>query len=383
LLTEEPVSRPSGGDEPPTASQAIQKDRLLRQSSMLDAVADGILLVDETGTVVDMNPAAEDLFGATAIDLSQMAIEDLLPEVASLLPISALHEKSRQRGGIDATARRSDGTQSPVHVNVSVSREIRQRHYILVLRDFRQIVAAQRRNLETGRLLAIGETITALAHESRNALQRMQSCLSLIKLRVGSDVGEFIDDMQEAQDQLQQLYEEIRSFAAPMQLDLQPTDVRSLLKKTWRQLRVLSADRGVTWSLSGADDLDAVVHADSRRLGQVFRNILENAIEASPEGGRIAARLAESDEGGRRMLRIAIEDEGSGIAEDGAGKIFDLLFTTKPDGTGMGLAIAARIVREHDGTILVERSPELGGASLIVLLPREVWNRGIQGMSEK
>jgi two-component system sensor kinase FixL len=257
-----------------------------------------------------------------------------------------------------------------VHVNVSQSRELQHRRYILVLRDFRPILAAQRRSLETRRLAAIGETMTALAHESRNALQRMQSCLSLIRVRGSADVQELVDDMQDAQDQLQRLYEEIRSFASPTQLQLQSADVGRLLDKTWRQLKVLSTERSLSWSRSQAADVDPVVKADSRRLGQVFRNVLENAIEASPACGRILVSVCDSDQGGEPGVRIAVDDEGPGVPPDTAERVFDLLYTTKPDGTGMGLAIAARIVREHGGEICVGRSDQ-GGARVEITLPRD------------
>ena len=336
---------------------------------VLDAVADGVLILADDGSIIDINVAAERLFNIDLARVEGRPVSELLSALAAIGSLEKLLERSVASGGIDAEIVDGNGGAFPVHVTVSESLENEGKQYVLVVRDFRPIRSAQQRVLETERLAAIGETMAALAHESRNALQRMQSCLTLLRLRTGEELHDLVDDMQEAQDQLQRLYEEVRSFAAPLQLRPELVDLNQLLEKTWRQLRVQWAPKQLVWDFAPErGKLKPKVRADATRLGQVLRNVLENAIQASPSGGRIAVDVAAAGSESKPMLCVSIDDEGAGIPEKDRARIFDLLYTTKPDGTGMGLAIAKRIIREHDGEIRVENSP-FGGARVVILLP--------------
>ena len=340
-----------------------------RPSSVLHAVADGILVIDERAAVVDMNSAAEKLLARPLAEVSGWSVAARQPALEPQLPVPTLLERSRERRGIYAEASDVNGAPIPVHVTVSESTDGDSARYVLVMRDFRPIHAAQRRVLETERLAAIGETMTALAHESRNALQRMQSCLTLLKLRGDEEVQELVDDMQDAQDQLQRLYEEVRDFAAPLQLRLRTLDMRKLLEGTWRQLRIRWAPKELGWSIDHDEAVETRVSGDAERLAQVFRNILQNAIEASPRGGRVVAQMSATHAEEQPALRVVIADEGAGMSQEATKQAFDLLYTTKQGGTGMGLAIARRIVREHGGEITIEEAAH--GARLAVTLPRE------------
>jgi PAS domain S-box-containing protein len=352
------------------AAHARPLQAQLRQAlNILDAVADGILIIDERGTIVDANTAAQTLFGVTLDDIAGRPLAMLLPDLVEFLPAQKLLARSAARGGLESDARNSGGEIIPVHLTISPSLESDSAQYLLIVRDFRAVRLAQQRVLETERLAAIGETMTALAHESRNALQRMQSCLTLLRLRGGDEVQALIDDLQSAQDQLQRLYEEVRSFAAPVQLELAHADLRDLLDETWRELEMQWERKGLAWRIRQSESLDTTMCADATRLAQVLRNVLENAIQASPDGSTVVATLEKMD-AREPALELTVEDEGSGIDPAARERVFDLLYTTKKNGTGMGLAIARRIIHEHHGEISV-RDGEGGGAKISVVLPRE------------
>ena len=354
-------------DEPGAPLRPVRNE--LREAlSILDAVADCIMIIDESGTVTDMNAATHRMLGAEARDAVGQPLQRFIPSLAPLLTPQSMLERSVGEGGLDADVRGRDGERIPVHITVSKTIKDGAPQYVLAVRDFRAVQQAQSRLLETERLAAIGETMTALAHESRNALQRMQSCLTLLRLRCNDTVRELIDDMEDAQDQLQRLYEEVRSFAAPLQLTLRRTDLRKLLDKTWGQLRMQSEPKRLRWKLERADEVDSMAKVDATRLGQVFLNVLENAIQASPDGAEILARI-ESADASDSAIAITIRDAGPGIPPPLRLRVFDLLYTTKQGGTGMGLVIAQRIVREHRGRIAIEDAPV--GACVRIVLPRQ------------
>ena len=228
---------------------------------------------------------------------------------------------------------------------------------------------ARERAVQAERLAAIGEMVAGLAHESRNALQRSQACLEMLSLTV-RDRPEAIDliaRIQNAQDDLHTLYEDVRGYASPIKLDCALGDLSLAWRESWENLA--SARNGMEATLveriQGVN-LHCVV--DLFRMGQVFRNLLDNALAAGspPIVVEVAAEAASME--GRPALRLRFRDNGPGIPPERRGQLFDPFFTTKARGTGLGLAIARRIVEAHGGRIEVgEDGP---GASFFITLPR-------------
>ena len=236
--------------------------------------------------------------------------------------------------------------------------------------DITERTKAEQRALQAERLAAIGQTVTGLAHESRNAFQRSQACLELLELELEGQPQqlELVSRIQRALDHLHRLYEEVRDYAAPINLDRQMCDLAHLWREAWAQLELVRQERNVTLTeSSGGVDLDCSV--DWFAMGQVFRNILENAISACKEPGEIklqcrAARTINGDS----AVEVRIQDNGSGIPPEIRDEVFDAFFTTKTKGTGLGMAIARRIVEAHGGQLEVGESG--GGAEFILTLPR-------------
>ena len=341
--------------------------RLREALSVLDAVADCIVIVDATATVLDIKHGKECVLDLADRTLIGQPLDRCMPGVAMLLPPEKILPLSVAHGGVDGAVRGRGGDQIPVHIAVSRS-QFSSGQFVLAIRDLRAVQSAENRLLETERLVAIGETTTALAHESRNALQRMHACLILLRPRCDAPVQELIDDMEDALDQLQHLYEEFRTFAAPLQLKLRKVDLKKLLDRTWRQLKVQWGPKQLSFAVQRSLDVDANVKADAARLGQVFMNVIENAIQASPDRGNIVALLDDA-ESTKACVSISIQDQGPGMSPEVRAKAFDLLYTTKPGGTGMGLVIARRIVREHHGRIALVDSQL--GARVQIVLPRQ------------
>lgn len=347
-----------------TASQGTRSGSY-DYAAVFDAIRDAILVVAPDGGILEMNRAACELLHVQSEDELEADWLTLCPDIDA----SALLERRREDPIIETTIFASTGEAIPVQLTVGECRRDDAVSYVVAIRDIRPNRMAQKRVMERERLVAIGETMAALAHESRNALQRMQSCLTLIQLRGSGEIQEFVDDMQSAQNQLRDLYEEIRSYASPMQLEREDIDLERLLVNVWRQLKLRWMPKNLKLEFDRSADFDDAIHADPARLSRVFRNLLENAIEASPPDERVRIELREVRWEGGPACRITIEDCGPGIPEEDRQRVFGLLFTTKQDGTGMGLAIAQRIIRAHDGEIVVEPD-QSSGCRISVVLPR-------------
>lgn len=251
------------------------------------------------------------------------------------------------------------------------------RGYAGIAEDVTRLHAAQDRLMQSERLAAVGEAITGLAHESRNALQRSQSCLEMLAKRI-ADRPEALGlaaRVQDALRELHRLYERVREYAAPTTVRRAPHDISDLLRKTCDQLADLIASRGAEIVVERPPDGNLVCEVDGLGMVQVLRNVLENALseelDAAVERTQVRIRVAFSTcrLQGRDAVRTIIEDNGPGLSADAVRRAFEPFYTTKVRGTGLGLAIAQRIVAAHGGEL--EATSEPGkGLNVSIVLPR-------------
>jgi two-component system sensor kinase FixL len=250
---------------------------------------------------------------------------------------------------------------------------------LLIGQDITELKNAQERTLQAERLAAIGQMMTGLAHESGNALARSQACLEMLALEVQDrpEALALVGRAQRAQEHLQQLYDEVRNYAAPLKLEREPCRVNGIWRQAWSNLAVRRQGRDAKL-IEKCAEADLTCAVDAFRLEQVFRNILENALAAcrDPVEVTIECRAAAIDS--QPGLKIAVRDNGPGLNAEQRKRIFEPFFTTKTKGTGLGMAIAKRIIDAHGGRISVGSGPESSsslerqqGAEILILLPRE------------
>ena len=238
--------------------------------------------------------------------------------------------------------------------------------------DITFLKQAQERALQAERLAAIGEVVTGLAHEGRNALARSQACLEMLALAVRDrpEAQNLINRLQKAQDDLHRLYEDVRSYAAPIKLDKTSCDLGLIWRETWAHIESARKDKQAVFR-EVVDGVDLRCVADPFRFEQVFHNILENALAATSPPVAVEIRAEDTTLDGQPALRIAVCDNGPGIGPEQRRKVFDPFYTTKAKGTGLGMPIAKRIVEAHGGRIALGDSVGPGTVFLITL-PRGI-----------
>ncbi len=225
------------------------------------------------------------------------------------------------------------------------------------------------RMLQVERLAAIGQMMTCLVHESRNALQSSAACLELLELNLEGqpDSLELVARVQKAQKKLCELFEEVRNYAAPIKLQRVEHLLRDVLEETWDNLIWSRQGRSIELHLPHAD-LTPRCFVDASRLEQVFRNIFENSLAACSDPVRIDVEWQPQTLNGRPGWQLRIADNGPGLSAEQRQRIFEPFFTTKPTGTGLGMAISKRIIDEHNGTIAVSKSRQ-EGTEIVITLP--------------
>lgn len=229
---------------------------------------------------------------------------------------------------------------------------------------------SEQRARQSERLAAIGQMAAGLAHESRNAVQRSQACLEMLALQVEDRprVHELVERATRAQDHLLRLFEEVRTYAGPIRLNRQPCDIGLVWRETWDDLALQHRPKDLRL-VEESECPDLLCHVDWHAMVQVFRNILDNAIDASPQGGPIRIACRPSRLAGGPALRLIFQDEGPGLNAEQRLRIFEPFYTTKTRGTGLGMAIARRIVEAHGGRLELG-APLAPGAEVILHLPR-------------
>ena len=241
---------------------------------------------------------------------------------------------------------------------------------LAVGQDITSLREAQNRALQSERLAAIGQMMAGLAHESRNALQRSQACLEMLAIKVHDrpDALDLIARIQNAQDHLHHLYEDVRGYAAPILLERRESNLREIWQEAWTHLEPASRAKKAVLH-ENVEGVNLVACVDPFRLGQVFRNLFENALAACPTPVEITISAREATLEGRPVLVLSVLDNGPGIPPEQVGKLFEPFFTTKTKGTGLGLSIARRIIEEHGGSLQI--GPSAAGAEFLITLPRE------------
>lgn len=246
---------------------------------------------------------------------------------------------------------------------------LRRKYALLVVRHARAEEALRRRD----RLAAMGELASTVAHEIRNPLNAIAMGARRLQREFAPAAGEGDAEAAEQREllavvvgeaqRIDRIVREFVDFARPAPLARRATDVRALTLSIGEAARAQAEARGLAFEVAADAAGDADLDPD--RLREALGNLLRNAIEATPAGGRV--RLAARDDGARVAWEVA--DSGPGISDDVRGRIFDLYFTTKADGTGVGLALTHQVVTAHDGTIEVDSAPG-AGTRMTVRLPR-------------
>jgi PAS domain S-box-containing protein len=352
--------------------RALETQRQLADSVVESAEA-LILVVDDKGHVLRSNAYLHQISGYDVLDLRGHNWGDVLfsgeeRPIAQRLVRDAIRLDSARSGELTLLTR--DGDKRLVSWAARSFAIGDDRAVALIGHDATELRQAQQNRMQADRLVAIGKTAAALAHESRNALQRSQSCLTMLGLRLHGqpEALDLLNRLQQAQDDLHRLFEDVRGFASPMALVRQECNLRDVWRQAWEDL-VLLRERLQVEFHEDPGDVDLCVRADRYRLRQVFRNLFENAISAAGASGTIDIHCAAADSFGEPAIELAICDNGPGFKESDKRKAFEPFFSTKSGGTGLGLAICRRVVEAHGGKIEIGPT-DSPGAEIILTLPR-------------
>jgi two-component system nitrogen regulation sensor histidine kinase GlnL len=354
-------------------------DRLL-WADILASISDGVIVLDADGVLYDLNPAAEQLTGVAASQGVGLRLEQLVegrPTNAWLAELAqaTLREGLARRRSEDRLRARGhevavSAASAPIHDEQGAVRGA-----VLVLHDLTLERALDTTTRRADRLVALGTVALGLAHEIRNPLGGIKGAAQLLRAGLTDPAQVHATDIIIREvDRLDDLVEQLRSLGTPPRLQLAPQNIHRILNDVL-SLQRQAPEWGSTVLRTEFDPSLPAVVGDRAQLTQVFLNLVKNAVEAL--GGRgeltVVTRIETRYHVRRRshrnqFLSVTIADDGPGVPEQAQSNLFSPFFTTKPRGTGLGLAVCHRIVSEHGGIIAYEPC-QGGGARFRVTLP--------------
>ena len=215
-------------------------------------------------------------------------------------------------------------------------------------------------------LSSLGEMVAVISHEIRNPLGIIRSSSELLKKKVAAyDPNNSIPSVIiEESTRLNNIITDFLEFAKPRRPQLAACKIENVIEKNITFLESQIEAEGYIVESNIENSLPEIT-ADADMLYQAFLNILINAMQAMPEGGRIYINVSSAN----NMVTVSIDDEGIGIPEGHLEKIWDPFFSTKEKGTGLGLGIVKNIIESHGGIVQITNRPD-GGARVTVELPK-------------
>jgi PAS domain S-box-containing protein len=327
---------------------------------VMSGLEDGLLLFNAEGRAVLVSPSVQNFLGDSPDELRGKRVSQIFPKGHSIH--SAIEISGDEIQPVESKEALLHTRHGTLRVGVSAQAIVEQgvrMGTLITLRDLESIERIGNQLLVSERLAALGRVTAGVAHEVKNPLNSMRLWLEVLKGNMPADPEpqEAVKMLDSEIDRLDHAVKTFLSFTKPVELKLEETDLRELLDEVIVAARPSIAKAGLELRADFPLEFPPVL-VDRQLIHQAVLNLLLNACDFTPRGGRIAIELRRDGE----FADISVEDTGKGIAPEDQKKIFQLFFTTRQGGTGVGLANTFRFVQLHNGRI--EFSSELGRGTM-------------------
>ncbi len=338
------------------------------------SITDAVLLLDSNGAVLFANEEAQHRLGLPAGGQSEGKPLRLLVDADN--PLLGMIGAARRAGTEirDVALELSDGSKpSRALVSVfSLGRGPEPPGMLVVLRDLESVKELEDVMEYSGRLVRLGGLISGVAHQIRSPLNAMSLQLELLRQDAerGAPMAPRLEAVGHEIERLDRTVDALMRFMRPQELKLAPTSLGDLLREVANQ--TVRPGIKVEYKLDGnLGSLDV----DRALLAEALRNVISNAAEATPDRGAVTLSTRLGTDG---FAEVSVRDEGPGIPEEDIPRIFNLYFTTKSHGNGLGLPLALRAVDLHHGTMDVQ-SKAGAGTTVTIRLPSSPVPRDLPG----
>jgi len=335
----------------------------LLHKSIIESVDSGILTIDLNGNIKSFNKGAEKITGFLRSEIINKKLYDVFPVLSSMLN-KENQWKRRSRFEIADSGKILGCSVTPL-----VDSAKKKVGDTLIFQDLTVIKEMERKIEKNKRLAFVGEMAAGLAHEIRNPLASISGPIQMLSkdLSLAETDRKLMQIILRGKDRLDGFVKDFLLLARPKQSERMDINVEVIIDDLLESLR---------FSPEWREDIEVIknlcnqtsIYGNKAEIRQVIWNMISNAVQAMPEGGRLKIATREVFNDAKEYLEIQISDNGCGIEEKNQDKVFEPFYTTNKNGTGLGLAIVNRIVENHMGKIRIKSKPGKG-TDCIVLLP--------------
>jgi signal transduction histidine kinase len=347
--------------------QNLQVARLaVEWRETFDSVRTPILVTDKDGIVVRANRSACELSSIPGRTISGTSIEALGDGEPWQTAIQLVHHMAGQRGATSAEAKDDRGHTWDLTIALFSSAEQEVERFILVLWDISGIVELQEALRRSETMSTMGALLAGVAHEVRNPLFGISATLDAY--------GEELDKPEYAPcsaalrtevERLKRLMQELLDYGKPGALKIETGSVADVVRQAMASRSTRDSAVQVVSTVSAS--LPPLL-MDRDRLCQVFENLIDNAVQHSPQHGVVSTQASLVEHAGRTWIECTVQDNGRGFDPEDVDRAFEPFYSKRQGGTGLGLSIVQRIVEEHSGRVVAGNAPG-GGAMIRVRLP--------------
>lgn len=358
-------------------TRTVLEESAATVQALFDSAAQGIAIVDQRGHMVSANPQLEQIFGYKRAELVGQSIEMLLPE--RLRGTHATHRDNyfksphpRPMGlGLDLIGRRKDGTEFAVEVSLSSFESANGRLAMAFITDISERLKLEHETRRSEKLVTLGAISAGIAHELNNPIGIISSRIELMladaeSRQLPAEVEEDLHVLHRNALRVGTIAKGLLTLARQRPKQRKRIDLNTEIEETLLLVGKQMTKDGIQVATVLDRTLPPII-GDPVALQEVLLNLIMNAREAMSDGGTVRI---ETDRVSDRpdWIRLIVTDSGCGISPEAMAKLFDPFYTNKATGTGLGLWISKRIIRDHRGTIEVQSEPGCG-ASFIMTFP--------------
>ena len=352
-----------------------EKDRVSNHlNNILESMSGGVLVVNLEGNITIFNQAAEAITGRSQEEVLDRPYEELFGQVVDR-EMSVLYTLKSGTGltNREKDLKRADGRNIPLGFSTSLVRD-NEGNVLGAVEVFNDLTEVKRLEAELQRvhtLAALGEMAATVAHEIRNPLGGIAGFAALLErdLEVQDPRRRLVHKITEGVARLNRIVSSLLTYTRPLKLNAHPVDLVELVEEATAFLEIdLKRTRDNITIKRLYPDTSLVRSIDPEQFQQVILNLVQNATQAMPDGGDVEIEVYASGEPGAAQAVLCIRDAGVGMSPDVQDKLFTPFFTTKEDGTGLGLVTSKKIVDAHGGQIRVDSQPG-SGTSFFISLP--------------
>jgi len=339
-------------DEASSKSPGEAEKGLMKYDSFFQYAPQGLILTTRDGIIVDVNQQIGTFFGFPSEELTGKSLQGFL-DLLTEFKMSSTHfgESLLTKGQSDKIISVKDAKGESKYFQFETNYDHQIDMYLTVFRDETEKVQLKKQIEHTSSLSTLGQLAASIAHEIRNPMTSLKGFTQLLSHQVTTEGLHYLEIINSELERMESILNEFLMLSKPVERSFHLISVSSIVSQVIDFMNPQAINQNIELEFVSCEQESDSILGNDYELKKVFMNILKNAIEVMPEGGKIMISQSFTE---RNQVRISVQDQGGGMNQDQMHKIFLPFYTSKKDGTGLGLAHAIQTIEDHGGCIEVE-----------------------------